>query len=94
MPSSRFAYAVGVVELGVGVVFLAFGVLGVVAGVFPRRPSEAAAIVAIAGIALLPIGASFMLGGTAARRGWRGWYAYACLPILTALAIAVASQRL
>ncbi len=94
MPASRFAYAVGGVELGLGVVFLAFDVLGVVAGLFPRGPSESAVIVIIGGIALLPIAAALMVAGVAARRGWRRWYAYACLPVLTALAITVALQHL
>ena len=87
MPASRFAYAVGGVQLGLGVVCLAFGVLLVFAGLFPRGTSDLAGIAFIGGVALLPIGATLMLSGFAARRGWRRWYWYAVLPLVTPLAM-------
>jgi hypothetical protein len=85
--SSRLVYAVGSVELGLGLlclVVVAFGFLVYSQG----GHISGSGLVTV--LLFLPTGAAAMLGGFAARRGWRRWYAYACLPVLTAPATVVA----
>jgi hypothetical protein len=85
--SSRLVYAVGSVELGLGLLCLVVGAIGLFAysqGGHLAGPGLGDALL------FVPTGAAAVLGGFAARRGWRRWYAYACLPVLTAPATVVA----
>ena len=85
--SSRLVYAVGTVELGLGLlclVVVAFGLLVYWQG----GHISGSGLVAV--LLFLPTGAAAVLGGFAARRGWRRWYAYTCLPVLTAPGTVVA----
>jgi hypothetical protein len=80
-------YAAGSVELGLGLLCLVFGALGLFAY---SQGGEFGGSGLVIVLLFLPTGAAAVLGGFAARRGWRRWYAYACLPVLTAPATVVA----
>ncbi len=94
MPASRLSHAVGGVELGLGVLCLVFGALELFGIWRGGDKSDLAGFAFLGAVTLLPIGATAVLGGFAARRGWRAWYAYACLSVLTARAIVFALHTL
>ena len=79
MAALRFAYGVGGVELGLGVVSLwRLGRSSYSPQLVSCRQERSPPLLrSLALSTLLPIGATLMLGGFAARRGWRRWYWYA-----------------